>query len=147
MKSNTFLILGVVVLLAGGAWYFSARQSSQPKMNTTDITAQPTVVESQSRYNPYSQTAFEAAKGMKRVLFFFAPWCPTCVPADKAFRNNQDKIPENVALFRVDYDSATELKRQYNITYQHTYVLVDDTGREIKKWNGGGIDELIANTQ
>lgn len=146
MKSHTFLILGVV-LLAGGAWYFAARQGSPSEMNTTDTTVQPTVVEVDSRYKPYTQAAFEAANGMKRVLFFFAPWCPTCVPADKAFQNNQDKIPKDVSLFRVDYDLSTELKKQYNVTYQHTYVLVDDTGREIKKWNGGGIDELVTNTK
>lgn len=147
MKSHTLLILSVIVLLAGGAWYFSTRQSSPPEMNTTDTSVQPTVVLADSRYKPYSQTAFEAAKNKKRVLFFFAPWCPTCVPANKAFQNNQDQIPEDVSLLRVDYDSSSDLKKQYNITYQHTYVLVDDTGREIKKWNGGGMDELIANTK
>lgn len=146
MKSNTFLILGAVVLLAGGAWFFTSRQNSPSEMNITDTTVQPTVVEADSRYNPYSLEAFEAATTKKRVLFFFAPWCPTCVPADKAFRNNQNQIPEDVSLFRVDYDSATDLKKKYNVTYQHTYVLVDDADQEIKKWNGGGIDELVANT-
>lgn len=147
MKSNTFLILGAVVLLAGGAWFFSSRQSSPPEMNITDTTVQPTIVETDSRYKPYSLAAFEAARDKKRVLFFHAPWCPTCRPADASFQQNADAIPEDVVLFKTDYDSSTDLKKQYSITYQHTYVLVDDTGREIKKWNGGGIDELVTNTK
>ena len=146
MKSNTYLILGVV-LLAGGAWYFSARPSAQPDINTLETAVQPTVVEIDSRYKPYSLAAFEAAKDKKRVLFFHAPWCPTCRPADTSFQKNSDAIPEDVVLFKTDYDSSTELKKQYSITYQHTYVLVDNAGREIKKWNGGGIDELVTNTK
>ena len=153
MKSHTFLILGIVVLLAGGAFYFSVQRRAEP---ATDISMiQPTVVitpndepaQTQSRYVVYSKTAFEAAREKKRVLFFFAPWCPTCVPADKAFQANLAKIPEDVVLFKTDYDSSTDLKKNYAITYQHTFVLVDANGDEIKKWNGGGLDELVTNTR
>lgn len=101
----------------------------------------------QSRYVVYSRSAFDEAAGKKRVLFFHAPWCPTCRPADAEFQKNASAIPENVILFKTDYDSSTELKKQYAITYQHTYVLVDDQGSAVKKWNGGAMDELIANTE
>lgn len=139
MKSNTFIILCVVILLACGAWYFSAQRPV--------IQNEPSVVETESRYVPFSQIAFDTAKNMKRVLFFHAPWCPTCRPADQSFQQNAGAIPQDVVLFKTDYDSSTELKKQYNVTYQHTYVLVDSDGKEIIKWNGGGIDELISNTQ
>ncbi len=153
MKPNTFLILGIVVVLAGGAWYFSAQRQEAPAADTSMI--QPTVVvtpgdprvQNESRYVPYNKTAFDAARGRKRVFFFHAPWCPTCRPADAEFQANASSIPQNVVLFKTDYDSSTELKKQYNITYQHTFVQVDDEGNIVTRWSGGGINELIANTK
>lgn len=58
-----------------------------------------------------------------------------------------DQIPAGVVVFKTDYDSSTDLKKKYAITYQHTFVLVDPNGNEIKKWNGGGVAEIIKNTQ
>ena len=34
---------------------------------------------------------------------------------------------------------------KYGITYQHTFVQIDAEGKEITKWNGGKIDELLTN--
>jgi len=157
MNSKILGVLAVVLILAGGAYYVSNTRQSSPAMEKSDtMMPEPTVamtpgddamMKKESRYMTYSKAAFDAAKGKKRVYFFHAPWCPTCRPTDAAFQANMDSIPEDVVLFKTDYDSSTELKRQYGVTYQHTYVLVDDMGKEVKKWNGGGIDELIANTQ
>jgi len=99
------------------------------------------------RYSSYSKTAFDAAKGKKRVYFFHAPWCPTCQAADAEFQADIDTIPKNVEVFKTDYDSSKELKQKYSITYQHTFVQVDENGQEVTKWNGGGLEELIANTK
>lgn len=157
MNSKTLGTLAIVIVLAAGAYYVSNSWQSAPGMEKSGTAmAEPTVVmtagdsammKKESRYTTYSKASFDAAKGKKRVYFFYAPWCPTCRPADSEFQTNMDSIPEDVVLFKTDYDSSNDLKRQYGVTYQHTYVLVDDSGKEIKKWNGGGIDELIANTQ
>ena len=96
------------------------------------------------RYIPYSQPSFEAAADKKRVLFFHAPWCPTCRPADAAFQKDSARIPEGVVLFKTDYDTATELKKKYGVTYQHTFVQVDANGNAVTMWNGGQLNELIA---
>lgn len=56
-----------------------------------------------------------------------------------------DKIPENMVLMKTDYDTYTELKKKYGVTYQHTFVQVDENGNELTKWNGGGVNELEAN--
>lgn len=116
-------------------------------MDNEEMMADDSTMMEASRYIEYSPDAFAAAADKKRVYFFYAPWCPTCVPTDKEFNANLSKIPEDVMLFRTDYDTSTELKQQYGITYQHTFVQVDSDGNEVKKWNGGGINELIANTQ
>ena len=68
------------------------------------------------------------------VLYFSAPWCPTCQEANKNF--NASSAPDGLTLLKVDYDSSTELKKQYGVTYQHTFVQVDKDGKLLKKWSG-----------
>lgn len=147
MKSNIYIILGVFVLVAVGMYGFSRSSVTiTPTDYKTPVTAQnETVPPADSRYVVYSQTAFEAAADKKRVLFFHAPWCPTCRPADAAFQKDAALIPTGVVLFKTDYDTSDVLKKKYKVTYQHTFVLVDASGNEVTKWNGGRLDELIAN--
>lgn len=114
----------------------------------TDITSnQSDIVKSKSRYLDYTPQLFVESVDKKRVYFFHASWCPTCKTANEEFINNPDSIPNDVVVFKTDYDTEKELKQKYGITYQHTFVFVDAHGQEIKKWNGGGITELIANTK
>lgn len=104
-----------------------------------------------SRYIQYSKSALDNASDSRRVLFFYASWCPTCRPADQNFTQNIDKIPEDVTLIRVNYNDPDtdqeekDLAKKYTVTYQHTFVQIDGTGKEITKWNGGQMDELLSN--
>lgn len=104
-----------------------------------------------SRYVPYSKAAYDEAIGKRRVLYFYATWCPSCKVANEDFTANPDKIPEDVVIFRVNYNDPDtdqeekDLAKQYGITYQHTFVQVDKTGKELTKWNGGKTDELVKN--
>src|SRR5687768_731792 len=82
-----------------------------------------------SKYVEYSPTALENARDKKRVLFFHATWCPTCKQAHQDISKNLTKIPENIIIFRTNYDTEKELKNQYAITYQHTFVQIDDNGK------------------
>ncbi|PNY81182.1 TlpA family protein disulfide reductase [Deinococcus koreensis] len=96
-------------------------------------------------YQVYSKAAFDAAKGSVRVLFFHATWCPNCKGADADITKNLAKLPAGVVIFKTDYDKETALKKQYAVTYQHTFVLVDAQGKALKKWAGGGLKEIMAN--
>jgi thiol-disulfide isomerase/thioredoxin len=101
-------------------------------------------------YTPFSESKFNSAKDKKRVLFFFANWCPTCKPIDAELSANAAKIPEGIEIFRVNYNDTDtdaadkELAAKYGITYQHTFVQVDASGGEIAKWNGGGLDKIVS---
>jgi len=103
------------------------------------------MMEKSGEYVDYSDETYTKAAGDKRVLFFHATWCPTCKVANASFLENKEKIPAGVSLLKTDYDKENELKDKYEISYQHTFVQVDENGNEIAKWNGGGIDELLAN--
>lgn len=78
------------------------------------------------------------------VLFFHAGWCPTC---RAAMRQIDERLAElgNISVVVVDYDSNRKLRRQYGVTYQHTYVQIDGAGRKIALWNGGGVDGILSN--
>ena len=104
-----------------------------------------------SRYLPYEKTVYDNALGKRRVLYFYATWCPSCKVANEDFTANPDKIPEDVVVLRVNYNDPDtnqeekDLAKKYGITYQHTFVQVDSAGKELTKWNGGETDELITN--
>ena len=87
-------------------------------------------------YEPYSVEKLALAENGKVVLFFRAPWCPTCRALDSNIKSNLNSIPENVTILDVDYDSSTALRQKYMVTYQHTLVQVDARGEIIKKWSG-----------
>lgn len=153
-------VLAVILFVVGGIFIFAAQQKTpltkqqqQNAVNQSSTTENQQTAKSNNRYVDYSPQIFAETKDKKRVLFFYASWCPTCIPADAAFQANSQQIPENVAIIRVNYnDPDTDadektLAQKYGITYQHTFVQVDQDGREITKWNGGKIDELLANVK
>ena len=152
------LLLGLV--LAGAVVFGGCTKSQQAQVDqvantmmadsnqemTTSTTAdERTATTAGGSYVPYSKTAFDGAADKQRVYFFHASWCPTCKAADKDLTQNVDQIPPEVVVFKTDYDEETELKEQYDITYQHTFVQVDEQGNELTKWNGGGAEQISEN--
>lgn len=109
------------------------------------------LTESAGQYADYVKSAFDQAAGKRRVLFFYANWCPICRPADADIREHAMQLPADVAVFRVNYnDTDTDsdekaLAKEYGITYQHTFVQIDGDGAVVTKWNGGKMLELLNN--
>lgn len=167
MKNHVviFVIVIVIAVLGIGAFVFSQQSTQSDSMmkkdevmmrkdNSPIETTENTVMDGKiinSRYLEYSKTALDGAVSNRRVLFFYASWCPTCRPADISFTQNSGKIPEDVVLIRVNYNDPEtdqeekDLAKKYGITYQHTFVQIDATGKEVIKWNGGQINELLTN--
>ncbi len=75
------------------------------------------------------------------VLFFHATWCPSCKATDESLTGTG--VPDGLTVVKVDYDSATDLKKKHKITYQHTFVEVDADGNELAKWSGSVTGEEI----
>ncbi len=172
-----FAIIALVAILSFGVYTLSQNSSQSDSMMKKDETMMPKVETSMepinammqkddrvlendqmmdnkmasSRYVQYSKSALDSASNNRRILFFYASWCPTCKPADTNFTKNESKIPEDVTLIRVNYNDPEtdqeekELAKQYGITYQHTFVQIDNSGKEVTKWNGGQINELLSN--
>lgn len=99
-------------------------------------------------YTDYEPGLLSTAETGKTVIFFKANWCTTCNALDKNINENLTSLPEDVTILKVDYDSATELKKKYGVTIQHTLIQVDENGDALKKWNGSirlnqVLDQLI----
>jgi len=103
------------------------------------------MAETAGSYEEYSPEKVASAGENKTILFFHAPWCPTCKSADKDISQNLNLIPDDVVILKTDYDNSSELKKKYGVTYQHTFVQVDAEGNQIKKWSGGGLSSILDN--
>lgn len=95
------------------------------------------MMEKSGEYVDYNPSLLARAQDGDVVLFFHAGWCPTCKTLDAAIKSEMSSIPSDLTILKVDYDSETELKKKYGITYQHTLVQVDAQGNQITKWTGG----------
>lgn len=85
-------------------------------------------------YGAYSPSVL--ANGRTKVLFFHAAWCPICRNADAQLTAWYQTHPYPLSVYKVDYDTATELKQRYGVTYQHTFVQVDGQGNALKVLQG-----------
>jgi thioredoxin 1 len=79
-------------------------------------------------------------------LFFHADRCPACVRAEKNFLASG--IPEDLNLIKVDYDDNPELREQYGILSQTSYVYVKPDGSLISSWVGSmSIGDILENIE
>lgn len=143
MKKRNSLIVVIMVaitaLIAGALWFVVANRT-QPTEQTQPPTQIPVTQEPASpseqtvpgSYVAYSDEAFADSKAKRRVLFFHAAWCPQCNMLEKSIQ--QTGVPENMAIFKVDFDTAHQLRNKYGVTMQTTFVEVDASGNLTKKF-------------
>lgn len=109
---------------------------------TEQAAARATVLDFQSE----AQVNALAAEG-KTVVFFYATWCPNCRATVAELNARWAEVNPDLTLVIADYDKETALKGKFGVTYQDTFVLLDDAGNGVKSWNSGGVDGLNANSQ
>lgn len=76
------------------------------------------------------------------ILYFHADWCPTCQATMTSFQARWDEVQPGITLVIVDYDKEVDLRTQFGVSYQNTYVQVGADGERLQIWNGGGIRAL-----
>lgn len=156
-KTLTALLITAVIVVGGGVSYALSQNDSEsnnkkkaseqsammkneesPKMATVqeDSAMAPDntgMAMTAGSYTDYDAAKLANAEKSNVVLFFHAPWCPTCKEADKNFTSSG--TPDGLTLLKTDYDSSKDLRKKYGVTYQHTFVQIDKDGNLIKKWS------------
>lgn len=82
--------------------------------------------------------------GESSVLFFHAAWCPSCKKADTELQEIYSAGGVKLTTYKVDYDTQTELKKKYGVTYQHTFVVIDGNGNAVKTVTGPTAVQIAA---
>lgn len=158
MNRNILIVIGAIILVLAGGGLFIASQKSgseDPMMkkseNPTMQKDESSMMKDDARYVEYSKTVLDNSSDKRRVLYFYASWCPICRPANEDFIKNSSKIPEDTVVIRVNYNDPDtdreekDLAKKYGITYQHTFVQIDAQGKEITRWSGGQTEDLLTN--
>jgi len=96
-------------------------------------------------YEGDAQLAELAAKGTT-VVFFYAAWCPNCRATVTELNARWDEVNPGLTLVIADYDKEQALKARFGVTYQDTFVLLDQDGKGVELWNSGGVNGLNAHT-
>ncbi len=169
MNKNIWIVIVLVLLVAAGVGYSFSMQDKNDMMETEVAVQAPTesekvdMVDGKSMmseemakpeemvsgsYEAYAPEKLSFAQNGDVVLFFRASWCPSCRGLDKDIKENLASIPATLKILDVDYDTETELKKKYGVTYQHTLVQVDKDGSMIKKWSGSPkLSALVSQVQ
>jgi len=74
--------------------------------------------------------------GGTTVLYFAATWCPTCQATYKDIKMNASKLPADVTLVFVNYDKEADLKKEFGVASQHTFVQLDAKSMKKNVWVG-----------
>lgn len=171
MNKNTIIGIVIAVIILGGVLIIANNQSSKSSedaamvkedgimkkedagMEKTDEEGAMMKKDSAARYINYTKADLDNNIDKRRVLYFYASWCPTCRIADPELSANSDKFPEDVVVLRVNYNDPDtdaqekDLAKKYAVTYQHTFVQIDGEGKEVTTWNGGQTEELLDNLE
>jgi thioredoxin 1 len=83
------------------------------------------------KYQAYQPTVL--ANGERKVLYFHADWCPSCQKSEALLKDWYGAGKGlSVPVYKANYDTETELKARYGVTYQNTFVVLDGTGKALK---------------
>jgi thiol-disulfide isomerase/thioredoxin len=147
-KKIVAVTVGLVVLVGGSLVAYGVTRGgdatgSDATSSTTESAAtepsaiEPTATEpaaapgTEGAYVDYSPTAIAEATG-DTVLFFHAPWCPQCRSVESDILSSG--VPAGVTIIKVDYDSNQDLRQEYGVTLQTTFVAVDRDGEKLESF-------------
>lgn len=142
------IIIGVILLILGVGFLVTSGEP-QPAANDADTaattgapdttpqpaaTGTPTSDSAEANandtgiYTEYTQAVVAESAAAHIVLFFHATWCPSCRRLDADITENAAAIPADVAIYKVDFDTATALRQRYGVTVQHSVLEIGRDG-------------------
>lgn len=159
MKKKPSIIIALCVLSIIAITYFAPNIGNKDTVKTDSMVMQnemqPSETNSNSaetnmdnqtkRYIDLAEfTANEAQySNTQKVLFFHASWCPICNGIEEEIEADSSRIPTSTTLIKVDYDDNLELRKKHGVTYQYTFVQIDNDGNLVKKWSASSLEKVI----
>ncbi|MCP4523521.1 MAG: peptide-methionine (R)-S-oxide reductase MsrB [Candidatus Gracilibacteria bacterium] len=135
-------VLGGIVLVLVMIVFGIHKSVGKTKLNSGET--KNTIINSQ--YTNYSDEKLQNAKEEFLILFFHATWCPSCTKFEEKVL--EETIPDNIKIFKVDFDTQHTLRKKYNIITQTSFVLVDNNGNVKKRWIGAKqIQDIVQQLQ
>lgn len=108
----------------------------------------PTILVS-GRYTDYISDLVDDEGFQTTILFFYAGWCPECRGYDQAIK--AATLPDGLQILKLNYDDEQDLRQQYGVTIQSSFVRVNAAGEKQALWNGYGkeksLDAILENTK
>jgi thiol-disulfide isomerase/thioredoxin len=172
MKKETILTGVIGIAVAAILIWFVTGLGSDTSSNTNQSNVEPTTqqnmtpeeareaaeqrdqetaqkAEASNRYIDYTPEAFASSTTANNVISFDADWCYVCDAIEENILAGE--IPEDLTIFKANFDEEIELRKKYGVTSQTTFVQVTPNGDEITKWVmydvDAGIDEIVAQLQ
>lgn len=145
MNNKALLVIGIIVIaIAASITYIilsknnttsqdAAVSQTQTASTPTEETASPadTPTAVNGQYRAYDSAAVASDQGTK-LLFFHASWCPQCRSLDSSIENSA--LPDNLTIYKVDYDANQSLRQKYGVTLQTTIVKIDNDGNKVASY-------------
>lgn len=140
------LVLAVVIVFLLGWAFTPLKTCLQAQSFQCDAQSErndESITELAPRYYAYNTATLDLAQNQgKVVLYFWAPWCSSCSSVDLDLVDHKVFVPEGITVLRIPYDSAKELRREYNVVTQHTFVQIDQNGTMLNQWVGGDVSDF-----
>jgi thioredoxin 1 len=137
MSKPILVVIGAVALFGGAALLFIMSGLSGERENPasrTQVQGNTKIAET-GPYQTYASEKVAFASEGSVLLYFHATWCPTCKALESEILKDPSRIPQNVRILKLDYDTELELRQKYGVTTQHTFVQVDEEGNALQKFN------------
>jgi thioredoxin-related protein len=119
--------ISVLLILSGVLWYFTVYN---PKPQTT---ASQIETSQNEPYVEYSETKFNNSNAKNKILFFSGEGCTSCELLDKDIQQQISKVPNDTQIFKVNYDIEKELVDKYDVTADHTLIIIKENNTQ--KWS------------
>lgn len=124
----------------------NATVDTTEETNAAPVQTSPIVTDKPAKYAEYTDKTLAEAKTYGRpVLFFYASWDQISKDAEVDILASLDTLPAGVTVLKVNYDSADVLKKQYGVTYQHSFVQIDAHGNKVTSWSGADAASISDN--
>lgn len=115
---------------------------SQSESSSSDNTSQAKTT-TDGQYISYEDYLEQKDSLGDRIVYYFnASWCPSCKRTNQALLDNVDDIPEATTIVSVDFDKYIDLRKEYGITMQDTFVELDEDGNMKKAFVAPVIDDV-----